>query len=460
MLKIYNSITKQKEEFKPITPGKVGLYVCGMTVYDFCHIGHARVMVNFDYVVRYFRYRGLEVNYVRNITDIDDKIIARANKNGESMGDLTARFIGAMHEDARRLNIQSPNNEPKATDYVPQIIQMIETLIDKGFAYVNKSGDVLCEIKCFENYGKMAHKDLDDLQAGARVAITENKRSPLDFVLWKMAKPDEPSWDSPWGKGRPGWHIECSAMATSCIDHSIDIHGGGADLKFPHHENEIAQSEAATDKPFVNYWIHVGFVTVNKEKMSKSLGNFFTIREVMEKYHPEVIRYFMVSSHYRSPVNYSQESLDIASGALLRFYNTLRDVPIGDALDNTDYEKQFIDAMDDDFNTPEALAALFEISHEINRVRDTDPARTSSLAGLLKKLGGVLGIITEDPNSYLQDGHGFDEATVQKIEKLIADRNAARAAKDWAEADRVRADLTDMGIILEDDAEGTKWRQG
>ena len=456
MLKIYNSLSKQKDEFKPITPGKVGLYVCGMTVYDLCHIGHARVMVNFDLVTRYLRYCDFEVNYVRNITDIDDKIIKRAQENGEDVTALTTRFIEAMHEDATKLNVLPPDSEPKATDHIAEIITMIETLIKKDMAYVASNGDVLYEVTKFANYGKMAHKNIEDLQAGARIAITESKRNPLDFVLWKPAKPDEPSWDSPWGKGRPGWHIECSAMSTQCLGPHFDIHGGGNDLKFPHHENEIAQSEAATDKPFVNYWIHIGFVTVDKEKMSKSLGNFFTIREVLEKYHPEVVRYFMISSHYRSPVNYSQESLEIASGALERFYTTLRDLPKAEPMQKTEFEERFVSAMDDDFNSPVALAVLFDITHEINRTRDSDLDNAAGLGALLRKLGGVLGILTEDAESYLQGGADLD---VAEIEKLIASRIAAKAAKDWVNADKLRDELVSMGIILEDGADGTKWRK-
>lgn len=460
MLTIYNSLTKQKDEFKPIQPGKVGLYVCGMTVYDLCHIGHARVMVNFDLIARYLRYRGYEVTYVRNVTDIDDKIIKRAIENQESVTDLTTRFIAHMHQDATQLNVLAPDIEPKATDYISQMLSLITTLIDSGHAYVSSSGDVLYDVASFTEYGKLAHKDLDALQSGARVAVTEDKRSPLDFVLWKMAKPGEPSWDSPWGAGRPGWHIECSVMASDCLGQHFDIHGGGADLKFPHHENEIAQSEAANKKTFVNYWIHVGFVTVNKEKMSKSLGNFFTIREVLAKYHPEAIRYFMVSSHYRSPVNYSQESLDIAVGALKRFYTSLRDLPAAEVPEHNEYEARFVKTMDDDFNSPEALAVLFDITHEINRTRDTDIEHAASLGALLNKLGSVLGILTEDPTTFLQHCHNGDEINAAEVEQLIADREAARAAKDWALADQLRDKLTGLDIVLEDSSLGTKWRRG
>lgn len=460
MLTFYNSLTKQKEEFKPIEPGKVGIYVCGMTVYDHCHIGHARGMVVFDILARFLRQQGYEVNYVRNITDIDDKIIARAEENGESWQALTERFIADMYDDAERLGVLPVDSDPRATDYMPQMVAMIETLIEKGYAYVADDGDVLYDVMAFKGYGKLAHKDLESLQAGARVAITETKRNPLDFVLWKMAKPGEPSWGSPWGQGRPGWHIECSAMATDCLGKHFDIHGGGADLKFPHHENEIAQSEAANDHPFVNYWMHVGFVQVNKEKMSKSLGNFFTIREVLEKYHPEVVRYFMISSHYRSPINYSQESLEIATGALERFYGTLRDLTLGEVPKNTDYEARFILAMNDDLNTPEALAVLFDITHEINRIRTEDSTRAGQLGALLKYLAGILGILTLEPEAFLHSAPDVDEAMVEKINSLIAAREEARKAKDWAKADTVRDELSAMKVELEDTPDGTKWRLG
>ncbi len=459
MLKIYNSISKQKEVFKPREAGKVSLYVCGMTVYDLCHIGHARVMVNFDFVTRYFRYRNYEVTYIRNITDIDDKIIKRANENNEPIHVLTERFIQAMHEDAIALNVLSPSNEPKATDHIPEIIAMIEKLLKKGHAYISASGDVLYEVKTFQSYGKMAHKDIDSLQAGARVEITEDKRSPLDFVLWKMSKPNEPSWESPWGDGRPGWHIECSAMSTHFLGHNFDIHGGGHDLKFPHHQNEIAQSEAATGEKFVNYWMHVGFVTVNKEKMSKSLGNFFTIREVLEKYHAEVIRYFMISSHYRSPVNYSQESLEIAANALSRFYSALRGLPEANVLENTDYEKRFIDAMDDDFNTPEALAVMFDIVRKINSIRETDIDKAAGLGALLQYLGGILGVLSENPDVFLQAIQEFSQEQMAEIEKLINRRNVARTNKDWVLADKVRQQLSQLDVVLEDTSDGTTWRR-
>lgn len=458
MLAIYNSLTKQKDEFHPIEPGKVRMYVCGITAYDFSHIGHARSIGAFpDIIVRYLRYRGFDVTYVRNFTDIDDKIIQRAHENGEPFQELTARFIQAMHEDMAALAILPPDIEPMATAFVPHMISMIEILIKKDFAYVGASGDVYYRVERFPEYGKLAHKTLSDLQAGSRVSIVEEKDNPLDFVLWKMAKPGEPAWDSPWGKGRPGWHIECSAMATHCLGDNFDIHAGGGDLKFPHHENEIAQSEAATGKKFANYWLHTGMVNVNQEKMSKSLDNFFTIRDVLSQYRPEVVRYFLICSHYRSPVNYSQESLDSATQALTRFYATLRGLELnGIAPVNTEFEQRFIAAMDDDFNTPEALAVLFDITHEINRVRLNDMAKAAELGMLLIKLGGVLGILKDNPDTFLR-GPQNDEA--DQIEKLIAARNAARQTKNWAEADKIRQQLTDMKVTIEDTADGTLWRK-
>lgn len=460
MLTIYNSFTKTKEAFKPLEAGKVKLYVCGITVYDYCHIGHGRSFVAFDVISRYLRYRGYEVTYVRNITDIDDKIIARAEENNEPYGELTARFIAAMHDDFELLGMLPVDAEPRATDYMPQMIEMVQRLIDKGFAYVADNGDVYYRVKAFSDYGCLAHRDLESLQAGARVAITEAKEDPLDFVLWKMAKPHEPSWDSPWGLGRPGWHLECSAMSNDCLGNHFDIHGGGFDLKFPHHENEIAQSEAANGQKFVNYWIHVGFVQVNKEKMSKSLGNFFTIREVTEKYHPEVLRYFMISSHYRSPINYSQESLNIARGGLERFYGALRDLPQGDCISDSEHEQRFVAAMDDDFNTPEALAVLFELTHEINRHRQNNIKLAADYGALLKQLGGVLGILTLEPEAFLQSTPDIADELTEKIEGLIVQRNQARQEKDWAEADQVREQLNALGVELEDTPDGTKWRIG
>lgn len=457
MLQIYNTLTHKKELFHPLSPGKMRIYVCGMTVYDYCHIGHGRVLVAFDVMTRYLRAKGWEVTYVRNITDIDDKIIQRARDNQESCHALTERFIQAMYDDTAALGVLNPDHEPRATQYIPQMIVMVQTLLEKGYAYIADNGDVYYEVAHFEQYGCLAHQDLEKLRAGARVAISEAKREPLDFVLWKMAKPDEPSWDSPWGKGRPGWHIECSAMAMDLLGKQLDIHGGGFDLIFPHHENEIAQSEAVTDKRFVNTWMHVGFVQVNQEKMSKSLGNFFTIREVLAQYAPEVVRYFLVASHYRSQLNYSAESLDSARHALERLYLTLRGLPEKtESTTVTEFEQRFNEAMDDDFNTPNALAVLFDLAREINRVRDETPQKAAELAGVLRRLGGILGLLQQSPETFLQSGISEQQA---KIQSLIDARNQARKTKQWAEADRVRDQLLQMGVILEDTPHGTIWRK-
>lgn len=467
MLQIQDTLTQKKESFKPITPGKVGIYVCGMTVYDYCHIGHARMLVAFDMVTRYLRSRGLEVTYIRNITDIDDKIIKRAQENNEPYTALTERMITAMHEDLQALGVLPPTKEPRATEYVPQMIELIKTLMEKNYAYIATNGDVCYHVHKFKNYGELAHQDLEKLRAGARVEVDNTKQDPLDFVLWKLAKPGEPSWESPWGAGRPGWHIECSAMSLDCLGEHFDIHGGGLDLSFPHHQNEIAQSEAATGKKFVNYWLHNGFVQINKEKMSKSLGNFFTVREVLAQYKPEVVRYFLIASHYRSPVNYSIENLDSAHAALERFYIALRgiDTSSQDLISAhseiqkilKDFEDRFNAVMDDDFNTPEALAVLFDIAREINRVREKDMQEAAQLAALLRRLGGILGILQQDSEEFLRAGTSEQEA--QKIEALIAARNKARAEKNWAEADRVRLALTALGVSLEDTAQGTIWRR-
>jgi cysteinyl-tRNA synthetase len=456
MLKIYNSLSKTKEEFKPIRPNKIGMYVCGITVYDYCHIGHARMLVAFDVIVRYLRARGYEVNYVRNITDIDDKIIKRAQEKNLPFTEITAKYIKAMREDEQALNILPPDQEPLATDHMPEIIHMIQVLIDNKNAYIAENGDVYYSVNSFAKYGHLAHKDLEGLRVGARVEVTDAKQDPLDFVLWKLAKPEEPQWDSPWGAGRPGWHIECSAMSIECLGNHFDIHGGGFDLQFPHHENEIAQSEGATKEKFVNLWIHSGFVVVNKEKMSKSLGNFFTIREVLEKYPAEVVRYFLLSSHYRSHINYSQESLEFATSALERFYTALRDLPQVAAPENSEQELRFHATMDDDFNTPEAIAVMFEITREINRLRDTDISKAATLGALLRKFGNVLGILQQDPQTFLQG----NAATIntQEVEKLIAERNQARVDKDWAKADSIRDTLLSNGVSLEDKAGVTLWR--
>lgn len=454
MLKIYNTLTRSKQEFVPRQPGKVGMYVCGMTVYDYCHIGHARVMVVFDTVARYLRHAGYELTYVRNITDIDDKIIQRAHQNGEAFTALTERFIEAMHEDERALSVLPPDLEPKATQSIDDIIAMIVKLIEREYAYVGGNGDVFYAVSRFDGYGKLSGKNIDDLNAGERVDVDNAKRDPLDFVLWKMAKPGEPYWDSPWGQGRPGWHIECSAMSTCCLGNHFDIHGGGMDLQFPHHENEIAQSEGATGEQFVNYWMHNGFVRVNEEKMSKSLGNFFTVREVLKQYRPEIIRFFILSSHYRSPLNYSDEQLDDAGAALTRLYTALRGVEITDAVIDQEYQHRFEQAMDDDFNTPVALAVLFELARELNKAEDK-----ALLAATLKQLAAILGLLQDDPDSFLKGGSN-DGLAEAEIEQLIEARKTAKANKDWAQADSIRDQLKAQGIVLEDVAGGnTSWRR-
>ncbi|HED17824.1 MAG TPA: cysteine--tRNA ligase [Gammaproteobacteria bacterium] len=459
MLEIYNTLKRRKEVFEPIEPGKVRMYVCGMTVYDLCHLGHARVLVVFDTVVRYLRYSGYDVTYVRNITDIDDKIIQRANENGESIDKLTGRFIQAMHEDSEALNVQSPDLEPRATHSMPAIIDMIQTLIDNKAAYVGPNGDVYYDVSGFAGYGSLSGKKIEDLRAGARVDVDESKQDALDFVLWKRAKPDEPNWDSPWGAGRPGWHIECSAMSTQCLGNHFDIHGGGMDLAFPHHENEIAQSEACTGEHFVNVWMHNGFVQINEEKMSKSLGNFFTIREILKIYRPEEVRYFILSSQYRSPLHYSDDNLDKARGALARLYTALRDLPEAAPAEDTDYREHFNKAMDDDFNSPEALAVLFDMAHDINRCREKDVKRAAALAASMRKLAEVLGLLQQDPESWLQGGITSDGMSDEQINDLVVQRDQARDNKDWAESDRLRDLLQDAGILLEDSAGGTRWRR-
>jgi len=468
MLKIHNSQTRKKEVFTPIEAGKVKMYVCGMTVYDLCHLGHARVLVVFDTVTRYLRYSGYDVTYIRNITDVDDKIIQRANENGEDISALTERYIDAMHEDSVALGVLLPNEEPRATSSMDDIISMIETLISKGFAYTNASkevaGDVYYDVSAFEGYGQLSGKKLEDLRAGERVAVDESKDDPLDFVLWKAAKDGEPYWDSPWGKGRPGWHIECSAMSTCCLGNHFDIHGGGQDLQFPHHENEIAQSEAATGEKFVNLWMHNGFVRINDEKMSKSLDNFFTVREILKLYKGEEIRYFVLASQYRSPLNYSDQLLDTGRTALARLYNALRGFDLA-ALDNTDMpadsdepQLKFEQAMDDDFNTPEALAVLFDLANQVNRLRESEPDIALQKAAQLKKLANVLGLLEDDPEIFLKSSAGNDDDSAD-IDALVAARLQARADKDWAEADRIRDALTNMGVELEDKDGKTLWRR-
>ena len=460
MLNIYNDLARTKQPFEPLLPGRVSMYVCGMTVYDLCHLGHARVMVVFDVVARYLRARGYDVTYVRNITDIDDKIIHRANERGEAFTALTERFIRAMHEDAAALGILPPDLEPRATEHLPDIVRMIERLIERGHAYVADNGDVYYDVKSFPDYGRLSGKSLEDLQAGARVEPGEAKRDPLDFALWKAAKPREPAWESPWGDGRPGWHIECSAMSTRALGETFDIHGGGADLTFPHHENEIAQSEAATGRPFVRYWMHNGFVRINEEKMSKSLGNFFTVREILTRYRPEEVRYFILTSQYRSPLNYDDEPLDNARAALTRFYTALRGLPSAEPATGELLESRFHAAMEDDFNTPEALAAMFELAREVNRARGEEPARAAALGALLQPLGGVLGILQEDPEAFLRSAEpGVDGLSDEAIRELIDRRGQAKQDRDWAAADTIRDQLKAAGIVLEDGPEGTTWRR-
>ena len=453
MLHITNSLTRTKEEFVPLTPGKVRMYVCGMTVYDLCHLGHARVFVVFDMVTRWLRASGYQVDYVRNITDIDDKIIRRAQENNETPAALTKRFIAEMHEDERALGVLPPDHEPRATEYVAQMLGMIAQLESKGLAYPAPNGDVYYSVRSFDGYGRLSGKSLDELRAGERVEVDPNKRDPMDFVLWKAAKPGEPAWDSPWGPGRPGWHIECSAMGADLLGKHFDIHGGGQDLQFPHHENEIAQSEGAHGCTFVNYWLHNGFVRVDNEKMSKSLGNFFTIREVLKQYDAEVVRYFILRAHYRSPLNYSDAHLDDAKGALTRLYTALKHASLEAAAPDWNHPAaaRFRAAMDDDFNTPEALAVLFDLASEANR-------GDASAAQMLRSLGGVLGLLQRDTADFLQTGiaDGMSEA---EIEALISARKRARQEKNFAESDRIRDTLIAAGIVLEDGAGGTTWRR-
>lgn len=457
-MKIYNTLARQKQEFVPLVPGHIRMYVCGMTVYDYCHLGHARVLVAFDAITRYLRARNWHVTYVRNITDIDDKILKRADENGEAYTALTARFIHAMHEDEARLGVARPDIEPCATSYIEQIIAMVQQLIDNGYAYHASNGDVYYVVEKFANYGKLSGKNVDELLAGARIDVDEAKRDPRDFALWKSAKPGEVSWSSPWGDGRPGWHIECSAMSTCCLGESFDIHGGGPDLPFPHHENEIAQSEAATGKTYVNYWMHAGAVRVDNEKMSKSLGNFFTIREILDQYHPEVVRYLLLSSHYRSAINYSEDNLQIARGALERFYTALRGLenipvlPLAE-LDATQPEvARFIEVMDDDFGTPEAIAVLFDLARQLNTTRSV------ATATILKSLSAVLSLLQDNPDTFLQAG-GTNELDAASIEALIAERIQAKADKNFARSDQIRDELKAQGVVLEDSRAGTTWRR-
>ena len=461
MLSIHNSLTGRKEEFKPLRPGEVRMYVCGMTVYDYIHLGHARMLTVFDLVQRYLRARGYKVTYVRNVTDIDDKIIQRAAENGEDWSALARRFTEAMQEDCARLGLAAPDVEPRATQYIPAIIAMTGTLIEKGYAYVAADGDVMYSVRKFPNYGRLSGKRLEDLRAGARVQVDEAKRDPLDFVLWKRAKPGEPSWASPWGAGRPGWHIECSAMSVSLLGDHFDLHGGGMDLKFPHHENEIAQSCAACGTPFVNVWMHNGFVRVEDEKMSKSLGNFFTVRDVLKTLRdPEVLRFFLLSSHYRGPINYSAAQLAQADETLLGLYRALKDAPPAGTPDRAALGRLEA-AMDDDFNTPEAFAVLQGTARELNAAKAAgDAAAAGAGAATLRAMGTVLGLLQQDPAAYLKLGVGGAALTDAHIEDQLAARRAARAEGRFADADRIRAELAAAGILLEDKPDGrTEWRR-
>lgn len=457
MLQIYNTLTQKKEPFKPIVAGKVGMYVCGITVYDLCHMGHARTYLSFDLMVRFLRHKNFDVKYVRNITDVDDKIIKRANERNQDVIEFTENTIAEMHKDFDSIGLLPADVEPRVTTHMPEIIAVIQKLVDKGHAYQADNGDVLFEVSTYKEYGKLGKQDLEQLNAGARVEVDSNKRAPLDFVLWKMVKPGEPGWESPWGMGRPGWHIECSAMNHKHLGAHFDIHGGGSDLTFPHHENEVAQSCCAFDTPYVNTWMHTGMVQVNQEKMSKSLGNFFTLRDVLKEYDAETLRYFLMSAHYRSQLNYSEDNIRQARSGLERLYTALRSVDStaqGEVLQS--YVERFDTVMEDDFNTPEAFAVLFEIAKDINR--EQDEAKKQVLANTLRFLGSILGILQSEPEAYLQGGAG-DNDDVAEIEALIKQRNDARAAKDWALADAARDKLNELSIVLEDGPKGTTWRR-
>lgn len=459
MLQIYNTLSRKKEPFTPLQPGKVGLYVCGITVYDVCHMGHARTYLSFDLMVRYLRHKGLEVKYVRNITDVDDNIIKRANENGETSEQLTTRTIAMMHEDFASINLLEPDIEPRVTTHIDEIIDVIQRLIDKGHAYHAANGDVFFDVSTYQKYGELGRQDLEQLNIGARVDVDMGKDDPLDFVLWKSAKPGEPSWESPWGEGRPGWHIECSAMNSKHLGTHFDIHGGGSDLIFPHHENEVAQSCCAFDTPYVNYWVHTGMVQVNQEKMSKSLGNFFTLRDVLKEYDAETLRYFLMSAQYRSQLSYSEDNIQQAKAGLERIYTSLRDVSPDHGVDLTygGYVERFDKAMDDDFNTPEAFSVLFDLARDLNKAKD-NVEEASRLAGVLIKLGGIMGILQMDPTEYLQSSNGTDD-DVAEIEALIKARNDARASKDWPAADAARDALVALNVVLEDGPQGTTWRR-
>ncbi|SBS37518.1 Cysteine--tRNA ligase [Marinomonas spartinae] len=457
MLKIYNTLTGKKEIFKPIVEGKVGMYVCGNTVYDFCHIGHARAMISFDVISRFIRHLGYDLTYIRNITDVDDKIIKRAEENNESTQALTERMIAAQREDELALGNKMPDREPKATEFMQEIIDMVSILVEKGFAYQGASGDVYYRAAKFKDYGKLNNRKLEDMLAGARIEVEAAKEHPADFVLWKPAKEGEVAWDSPWGKGRPGWHIECSAMSTSCLGSHFDIHGGGPDLKFPHHENEIAQSEAATGKDYVNYWMHCGAVRVNNEKMSKSLGNFFTVRDVLAKFNPEVIRYLMVSSQYRSPIDYSDQSLQEAKVALERLYTALRQQSVADSYEPTEFTERFENAMKDDFNTAVAVSVLFELVRELNKAKTESPAMAPKLAAELRVLADLLGLLGQEPEYFLQNSTISEGLSETAIQVLIDERAQARKDKNFARSDEIRDELARQGIELLDSREGTTW---
>jgi cysteinyl-tRNA synthetase len=454
-LYVYNSMKRSKEVFKPLHPGRVGMYVCGVTVYDYCHVGHARVMVVFDVIYRWLKQLGFEVNYVRNFTDVDDKIIARANEREIPIDDLTDAMIASFHEDIDALGCLRPSHEPRATTHMAEMLAMIQSLVDKDVAYVSDSGDVLYAVRGFESYGQLSGKNIDDLESGSRVDVDHSKRDPLDFVLWKMAKEGEPAWPSPWGMGRPGWHIECSAMSCCHLGETFDIHGGGMDLKFPHHENEIAQARAANGGGFARYWLHNGFVNINEEKMSKSLGNFFTIREVTEKYHPEVLRMFMLGTHYRSPLDFSDSALDVAKAGLDRLYETRKRLVAGISwVDVIEFPQAFTDAMNDDFNTPEALAALFDVSKALNKALDAEE-NTETLASQFDAMTSLLGIVQHDVSEWFQGG----DVDAIAIEALIAERLAAKKSRDFARADAIRNELAAQGITLEDSPAGTTWKK-
>ena len=459
MLCIYNTLTHEKEEFRPINKGKVGIYVCGLTVYDYTHLGHARMLVSFDVIVRHLRAKGFEVTYVRNITDIDDKILARATENKEVFSDLTARFIASMHEDEKALSVLPPDIEPRATEHIASMISMINTLVQKDYAYKAENGDVYFSVVNFPEYGKLSKKKMDELLDGARVGVGELKRDPRDFVLWKSSKDGNVGWDSPWGYGRPGWHIECSAMSTEALGNNFDIHGGGSDLLFPHHENEIAQSQCATGCKFANFWMHNGPLRVDNEKMSKSLDNFFTVREVLKSYSPEVIRYLLISSHYRSPINYSEQSLQQSAKALERVYIGLKGLELKSAksLTNSRYERAYFEAMDDDFNTPEALGILFEMVAEINKIRSTNFDLACQLGKLLLRLGNFLGILNLSPEEFLRGEYDLN-INRSEIDNLIQERETARAVKNWQRADEIRDQLLKMKVVVEDNASGSDWR--